>query len=167
MAAESWRLEETRPGDAVAIQNLQRRCYLACDVFKMYQLRHILHSPTCRGLAIRGPDHTVLGNVLGLMRRFVIPSGRIYNIVVAPELQGRGAASQLLLAMEAIFVAAGMRDSYAEIRQSNAASRALFARNGYREIGPLPRYYPDGEDGVKVLKNLTGAGATPNSIRCK
>ncbi len=41
-----------------------------------------------------------------------------------------------------------------EVRADNQPSRALLARNGYSEAEPLPGYYDDGADGIRMVKQL-------------
>lgn len=101
----------------------------------------------------------ILAEIIGLLRHFTIPSGRIYKVAVHPSAQGQGLGSRLIEAMEAEFLAAGMVKSFAEIRQGNCHSWALFQKHGYVPLRKLPRYYADGEDGVKFGKSLLPTAA--------
>jgi ribosomal-protein-alanine N-acetyltransferase len=94
------------------------------------------------------------GEVIGLLRNFSVPSGRIYKIGVHPEMKKRGIGSFLIKAIEKWFMESGMKKSCAEIRESNSASRGMFQRNGYLETGFRPFYYAGGENAVKCWKDL-------------
>ena len=84
---------------------------------------------------------------------------RLYSIAVDEAARGRGLAGVLLGEAEAAARRRGCRALRAEARLSNRASRALFARAGYRESARLPGYYSgnDGtyEDGIRLEKILT------------
>jgi ribosomal protein S18 acetylase RimI-like enzyme len=145
------------PADAAALHAFEKRCFPnPVDVFSVPRLAYLLRSPTAKTLVIRastGRDRLV-GAVIGLLRHFRVPSGRIYKIGIDPRQQSKGYATALLAAMETCFRKAGMRKVCAEVRVSNQASQALFAKNGYSKTSILPRYYDDGEDGVKFWKSL-------------
>ncbi len=95
-----------------------------------------------------------MGSVIGLIRGFRVPSGRVYKITVNPDYQGRGVGSRLLLALEQEFRDRGMKRCCAEVRVSNLASQHMFSRNGYRFEKRLAHYYDDGEDALKFWKSL-------------
>lgn len=142
------------PHDGPDLLTLEYRCYRPVDVFSLRRLRYLLRSPRSLVLILRDETGTLMGYVIGLMRGFRMPSGRIYKITVNPDFQGRGLGSRLLLAMEQEFRRLGMSRCCAEVRVSNQASQQLFTRHGYRFEKRLPRYYDDGEDALKFWKTL-------------
>lgn len=77
----------------------------------------------------------------------VVDELELLNITVAPARQGCGLGRRLLDAA----CARGARDGFAsmllEVRPSNLAARALYARAGFAEIGRRRDYYP-GADGT-------------------
>jgi DNA-binding MarR family transcriptional regulator/GNAT superfamily N-acetyltransferase len=74
----------------------------------------------CGGLKITGPG-----------------SGEIKRMWVAPSARGLGIAQRLLEALEAHAVDMGLHTLRLDTNRALTAARALYARNGYREI---PRY---------------------------
>ena len=40
-----------------------------------------------------------------------------------------------------------------EVRDGNAAARALYRSAGFAEVGRRRRYYPDGEDAILLLRS--------------
>jgi ribosomal protein S18 acetylase RimI-like enzyme len=145
------------PADVEALHAFEKRCFPnPVDVFSVARLAYLLRSPTAKTFVIRastGRDR-IVGAVIGLLRHFRVPSGRIYKIGVDPRQQGKGYATALLEAMEAYFRNMGMRKVCAEVRVSNKASQGLFAKNGYGKTSILQHYYDDGEDGIKFWKQL-------------
>ena len=73
----------------------------------------------------------------------------IVTVAVEPSVRRSGYGSLLVLALLNIASAAGMSDATLEVRASNVAARALYARHGFFEVGERRRYYADnGEDAV-------------------
>lgn len=152
----TWKFRTATPAQAAALRAFEELTFpCPVDIFKMAQFYHLLRSPTARVLIWCPPGSTEIhAACIGLLRHFAVPSGRIYQIAVHPSLQGKGMGGATLQAMEKIFRREGMVKACAEVRVSNSASRALFARHGYQETASLPAYYDDGEDGVKFWKSL-------------
>ena len=142
-----------KPGDGKAIIALERRCFPAEDVFNFIQIKRLLRSQSCEIFVIRN-NGNIVASIIGLFRNFRIPSGRIYKIAVDDSMRGKGIGSRLLSWMEKRCLKKKIHKCCAETRLSNHASRKLFEKNGYQAKKVLPRYYPNGEDGVKLWKNL-------------
>ena len=67
--------------------------------------------------------------------------GEILNLGVAPARRRQGVGAELVRAMMDALRARGARAVYLEVRDSNAAARALYERLGFREVGRRSRYY--------------------------
>ena len=66
----------------------------------------------------------------------------LLNLSVALPLQRRGFGSELLRFGIRLARDGGAQTIYLEVRSSNAAGRALYARQGFTEIGVRRDYYP-------------------------
>lgn len=66
----------------------------------------------------------------------------LLNLTVAPALHRRGHGRALLLALADWARARGDAALWLEVRQSNAAGRALYAAIGFAEVGLRRAYYP-------------------------
>lgn len=89
----------------------------------------------------------------------------LLNLTVAPALQRRGHGRALLLDLADWARQRGDAALWLEVRQSNAAGRALYAAAGFVEVGLRRGYYPDlhqrREDAVVMRLALRpGAEAT-------
>ena len=148
------RIVEASTKDLDALHRFEQLCFThPVDVFNRRQLRRLITSATSITLVVKeGPD--VIAEVIGLLRHFTIPSGRVYKIAVHPKLRGEGMGSRLIKAIERRFRQAGMVRSCAEVRVSNMASRNMFEKNGYEFTCILKPYYLDGEDGTKYWRQL-------------
>lgn len=82
----------------------------------------------------------------------------LLNLSIALPLQRRGLGGELLRFVVKLARDCGAQTIYLEVRESNAAGRALYAQHGFAEIGVRRAYYPAGavrEDAVTMEKKLT------------
>lgn len=123
------------------------------DRMSRRSVQRFLNAPTARVLVAESAAGAMLGDIIGLRRK---GSGamRIYSLVVAPDARGSGLGQQLVKALEALALREACDRVTLEVRADNAAARALYARLGYREIKPLPGYYEDGADGLRLARTL-------------
>jgi ribosomal-protein-alanine N-acetyltransferase len=79
---------------------------------------------------------------------------RIYSLVVDPGMRGKGLARELVKAAEAEAKARGFMGMSLEVRADNADAIAFYAKLGYGDAEPLPGYYDDGGDGVRLRRDF-------------
>jgi len=72
----------------------------------------------------------------------VVDECQLYNIAVLPRWQRRGCGRCLLQALLDEVKAAGVNSCVLEVRESNAAARALYQALGFIENGKRKAYYP-------------------------
>lgn len=140
---------------------------LACDVDAMLALEAVfptdrmsrrsvqrfLAVPTARVLVAENGTKAMLGNLIGL-RRKGSRAIRIYSVVVAPEARGLGIGQRLVEALHELAQGEGCDRVTLEVRADNTAARALYAKLGYRALAPLPTYYDDGSDGLRLARAI-------------
>lgn len=73
------------------------------------------------------------------------------NIVVAPEMRGRGIGRFLLKKMIEEGISSGSGSVWLEVRPSNLAARKLYGRMGFREVARRRRYYRDTSEDALVM----------------
>lgn len=66
----------------------------------------------------------------------------LLNITVAPKLLGLGIGTRIMQAIEGVAASQNMPRMLLEVRPSNHAAVALYAKLGYEQIGLRKRYYP-------------------------
>ena len=66
----------------------------------------------------------------------------LLNLTVAPEWQRRGIGAELTAFLSKLARDYGAEKIFLEVRPSNGAARALYARAGFAEIGLRRGYYP-------------------------
>ncbi len=86
-----------------------------------------------------------------------VEEAHLLNLSIAAPLQRQGLGSELLNFVIQMAQEFAARTIYLEVRESNAAGRALYAQHGFAEIGLRKDYYPAGatrEDAVTMEKKL-------------
>lgn len=68
----------------------------------------------------------------------------LLNLSIAPGWKRRGLGSLLLEFVQRLVAERAAQRIFLEVRVSNAAARALYARAGFREIATRRGYYPAG-----------------------
>lgn len=99
-----------------------------------------------------------------LVARFDAAECELENLVVAASHRRRGLATQLLQFLIAAACNRNIKQILLEVRESNAAARALYERLGFQEKGRRKAYYSQPpEDAILLALTLdcTCAGA-PN-----
>jgi ribosomal-protein-alanine acetyltransferase len=87
------------------------------------------------------PSQTV-SRVLGfLIAHQIGPEWEVENIVVAPASRRKGLATRLLTALLTRARETNSELVFLEVRESNEAARALYARIGFEESGRRKLYY--------------------------
>ena len=82
------------------------------------------------------------------------------NIAVDPDVRGQGVGRRLLDQAMAAARARGAAVMFLEVRESNAAARALYAQRGFEQVGRRRRYYRRPvEDALILRASLAPHGA--------
>jgi ribosomal-protein-alanine N-acetyltransferase len=106
-----------------------------------------------RYLAIEGADGQLLGwggvRVLG-------EEAEILTVGVIPAARRRGLAVRLLTALLEQARRLGARELFLEVREDNAAARALYRREGFVEVGIRRGYYENGRVDAVVMSRRLG-----------
>ncbi|BDV29809.1 ribosomal protein S18-alanine N-acetyltransferase [Microbacterium terricola] len=89
----------------------------------------------------------------------------IQTIAIAEHARGRGRGRTLLRELLATARDRGARDLFLEVRADNPVAQALYASEGFAEIGRRPRYYqPDDIDAVIMQLDLVAWAAARTSM---
>lgn len=86
----------------------------------------------------------------------------IENVVVHPQHRGRGLGLALVSAVIAQARAAAIQSVVLEVRTSNAAARALYARAGFAQVGVRSRYYSHPEEDAVLYRWVPCAASRPS-----
>jgi ribosomal-protein-alanine N-acetyltransferase len=95
----------------------------------------------------------VAGRVVGYAVVWIVADqAELGNLAVAPAWRRNGLGARLLgLVLEEV-AAAGVRELFLEVRESNASAQRLYARNGFKQVGRRPGYYSNPKEDALVLR---------------
>lgn len=119
------------------------------DPWAPVAFERLLNDPRVLFLVAVSPDDHVLGYVVAW---FVLDEGEIGNLAVADAARRRGVGGTLLDAALEAAHARGVDVVYLEVRDSNAAARALYAARGFEVVARRPRYYRRPVEDALVLR---------------
>lgn len=101
------------------------------------------------------------GDVIGYLEaRLAAHELHVLALAVVSAWRRRGVGRRLVAHAVAAAEDAGARAAHLELRVSNAAAQALYARLGFAVVGRRPRYYADGEDALLLTRPLRDAAAS-------
>ena len=92
---------------------------------------------------------------------FAADEAEIANLAVAPSVRGHGVGAALLDGALAEATHRGAAAVYLEVRESNAAARALYASRDFAEVGRRRNYYRKPLEDALVLRRELPADARP------
>lgn len=139
-------IRDATPADLEAIMRLERASF-PTDAWSEGMMREELTSPYGRYIVdVEG------GRLLGYAGLRAPEGSRdadIQTIAIAEAARGRGRGRALLVELLAEADRRRVRDVFLEVRADNPVAQALYASEGFTEVGRRPRYYqPDDIDAV-------------------
>jgi ribosomal-protein-alanine N-acetyltransferase len=94
------------------------------------------------------------GEIVGYVIYWIAgPEVHVLNLAVTREYQRKGVGNRMMDRALSDATAAGAEVVVLEVRPSNAAARALYARLGFEEVSRRRKYYTNGEDALILVKN--------------
>lgn len=127
------------------IAALERACF--SHPWSEAMLREELWNDCAIIIAAEGEDGTVLGYA-GLQA--VLDEGYINNVAVDERFRRQGVADELIAAFVR-FGQAKLAFLTLEVRASNAAAIALYAKHGFAEVGRRKNYYDDPKEDAILM----------------
>lgn len=147
--SSGMQIRAARLADLDALVELENSSF-STDHLSRRQFRYHLQKPDGR-VRVVARDGEILAYLL-LLRRGT--TGRIYSIAVSAKAQGQGLGRALCTDAERVARDQGLERLRLEVRVDNQPALRLYQSLGYREIAKLPRYYADGQDGLRWEKSL-------------
>lgn len=99
------------------------------------------------------PEPRVMGYAIALL---LLDEAEIANVAVDSEWRGYGVGGRLLDQVSHEAAASGVKALYLEVRESNAAARALYASRSFAQVGQRRRYYRHPVEDALVLRRDIG-----------
>jgi ribosomal-protein-alanine N-acetyltransferase len=113
--------------------------------------------PDAMALQLALPGVLALLDPLGgmAMLRVAADEAELLTLAVLPQRHRQGIGRALLAAAAREAAACGAAAMFLEVATRNAPARALYAREGFTEVGRRRRYYADGDDALVLRRDLT------------
>ena len=118
------------------VAQIEQLCF--SDPWSRRMLSEHLENECAATLVALGSDGTILGYA-GLL--VVLDEGYITNVAVRPDYRRQGIAGELLGVFRRFAEGNKLAFLTLEVRESNAAARALYSKYGYKEVGVRKNYY--------------------------
>ena len=141
--------------DMDAVAAIERTAF--ADPWSAGAFADLWRQPHARMLVAEGGAPPVLVGYCVVLR--MADEAEVANIALASGHRQRGIGRLLLHEALARCDAEGVRATFLEVRDSNAAARALYAALGFREVGRRPRYYRHPEEDALLLRRDRPHGA--------
>jgi ribosomal-protein-alanine N-acetyltransferase len=137
----SFRILE--PSDAPLLARLHAVSFAGQEVWDAKAMSDLMAMPGAFGfigLQAAEPSGFVIARMAG-------EDSEIISLGVCPSDRRSGLARDLLRVLAAQVATLGGTRTFLEVAETNVVARALYAAEGYREIGRRPGYYRDEKDG--------------------
>lgn len=142
------------PADLDAIMALEHASF-PTDAWSPAMMREELSSP--HGFYVVVEEAGRLVGYAGLRAVRGARDADIQTITISESARGRGRGRALLGTLLDEAVGRGVHDVFLEVRADNPVAQALYASEGFAEVGRRPRYYqPDDVDAIVMQLDLRG-----------
>ena len=135
------------PADIDAVAQLEVLAF--ADPWTRQAFEAALKERYARFRVARSTDGSVVGYLIAW---FIVDEGEIANVAVVPTARRHGVARALLEAITTEARESRIARLFLEVRDSNAAARALYASMGFTPIARRPRYYRKPVEDAIVLR---------------
>ncbi len=139
-------LRDAVPADAPALAALHAAAFPPAQAWGADTIGLLLALPGAFGL---WRDYAGL-----VLARMAADEAEVLTIGVAPDTRRRGHGAALLRGALAAARARGAGAMFLEVAAGNAPALALYAREGFAEVGRRRRYYADGADALVLRRDL-------------
>jgi ribosomal-protein-alanine acetyltransferase len=154
------------PDDLEAIMALERASF-PTDAWSEAMMREELSSP--HGWYVVVEEAGRLVGYAGLRAVRGATDADVQTIAIAEGARGRGRGRALLTTLLEEAARRRVHDLFLEVRADNPVAQALYASEGFVEVGRRPRYYqPDDVDAIVMRVDIRGwiARDVPDSAVC-
>ncbi|WP_428391234.1 ribosomal protein S18-alanine N-acetyltransferase [Lichenicoccus sp.] len=136
---------------------LHRASFAAGERWDAAAIAALLAMPGC--FAALAPDREPCGMAIV---RVASDEAELLTLAVLPACRRQRLAAGLLDAVTRHAAAAGAKQMFLEVAETNIAASALYHRVGFAAVGRRPRYYAEGTDAILMSRAL---GLSPCELR--
>lgn len=148
------RIRRAAAADLDAVHAIERHAF--SDPWSRGSFAALLADPRVLFIVAVGPGDGALtapGRLVGYaVATFVVDEAELANLATAPEARRQGVGGLLLDEVIRGAVTRGTRELFLEVRESNAAARALYGSRGFAQVGRRRGYYRRPVEDALVLR---------------
>jgi ribosomal-protein-alanine N-acetyltransferase len=139
-----------RPADLPAVMRIERQSFAM--PWQESTFRGLMRRPSAALVTAEAAENKAREVVGFAVLWFAADEAELGDLAVDPGYQRRGIGRLLLEASIETARARGSRTLYLEVRESNAAARALYESRGFRTVGCRPGYYSEPREDACVMR---------------
>lgn len=140
-------LRAMRPGDVAEVMSVERAAYEEGWPQTAFE-RELTRNTMARYIVAEGEAGGIVG-FAGLW--LMVDEAHVVTVAVLPEVRRRGLGRLLVHGLIEVAASHGMAVATLEVRESNAAARALYREYGFYEVGRRTRYYADNHEDAVIM----------------
>ena len=140
------RLEEMKETHVPQVAALEKECFSA--PWSEKSMLSELENPLSLWLTALDGD-TVAGYIGS---QSVLGEADMMNLAVHPDYRRQGVGAALVTALVRALAGKGIHSLTLEVRAANAPALALYAREGFAQVGRRPNYYRDPREDALILR---------------
>lgn len=139
-----------RPADLPAVMRIERRSFTM--PWQETTFRALMRRPSAALLTAELSEPAATTVVGFSVLWFAADEAELGDLAVDPDFRGRGIGRLLLEASVDTARRRGAGALYLEVRESNAAARALYDGRGFATVGRRPGYYSEPREDACVMR---------------
>jgi ribosomal protein S18 acetylase RimI-like enzyme len=145
------RLRRATMSDLDALLALENASFSG-DKLSARRMRHWISAANAM-LLVATRAGELIGSCL-VLTRADSPAARLYSIAISKTARGQGLGGKLLRKAESVAHELGSHAMRLEVAEGNIAAIGLYEKLGYRTFGRKPAYYEDGQDAIRMQKDI-------------
>jgi ribosomal-protein-alanine N-acetyltransferase len=148
-------VREAEPDDLTGLLELERACFASPWTAAAFEQE--LDLPQAElWLAFETGQESPCGYI-----NFWVVAGEVslLNVAVHPQCRRRGLGVKLLALLEVRATSRGGESVFLEVRRSNVSGLALYAAQGYEQVGIRKGYYGDNKEDAVVMSKALDVGS--------
>jgi len=136
------------PADVAEVMAVERASYSAGWPATAFE-RELTQNAMARYVVLRDPASSAVAGFAGLW--LMVDEAHVVTVAVVPEFRRRGYGRALVHGLVDVAIEHQMALATLEVRESNAAARALYREYGFYEVGVRKRYYADNREDAVIM----------------
>lgn len=152
MTADGLALRHATLADVEKVAELELTCFTS-DPWPRQSFESFIDRPGVTFLVAEdpGPGEGIVGYAVLIQ---VADEAELLNLAVARDARRSGIGSSLLQSLLEAAARDGVGTVYLEVRESNAAARALYEAHGFVEVGRRRAYYQRPAEDALILQRV-------------